>query len=160
MGKACESPCEIPLATTTTTTSPIETTTTPAKVISTSEYCCPEAKKCLEPSTKSCAENKTICDETSHPVCCPITQLCVKPGATCLPPPVCSASEYCCPDAKKCLTPSTVSCATNKTVCDGTSHPVCCPVTQLCVKPGNACDSPCLAPSTSFRSQMPVNIVF
>ena len=38
-------------------------------------------------------------------VCCPLTKLCVIPGVVCTPPPVCTSSEYCCPDALHCLTP-------------------------------------------------------
>ena len=38
-------------------------------------------------------------------VCCPLTKLCVIPGVECTPPPVCTSSEYCCPDALHCLTP-------------------------------------------------------
>jgi len=54
----------------------------------------------------------------------------------------CASTEYCCPDAKACLTPSNISCAADEKVCDG-DFPVCCPVTKLCVKPGNPCQSKC-----------------
>ena len=53
----------------------------------------------------------------------------------------CAATEFCCPDAKHCLTPvpnktcsSTTPCATGET---------CCPLTKICVKVGAACKSPC-----------------
>merc|ERR1712178_77686 len=65
------------------------------------------------------------------PVCCPVTKLCVKPGADCVAPPVCKSSEYCCPDAKACLTPTKpgVFC-TDASSCK--SNEVCCPLTKLC----------------------------
>ena len=57
---------------------------------------------------------------------------------------VCTAAEYCCPDAKHCLTPTNVSCAadtSDKTACSKAE--TCCPLTKICVKVGAACDSPC-----------------
>ena len=56
--------------------------------------------------------------------------------------PVCSANEYCCPEAKACLLPVTprTSCVDDESVC-GTGH-VCCPVTKICVNPGIACTPP------------------
>lgn len=55
----------------------------------------------------------------------------------------CTDNEYCCPDAKKCLTPTATSCAKDATACaDGE---VCCPLTKICVKPGKSCESPCAA---------------
>jgi hypothetical protein len=87
-----------------------------------------------------------------YPVCCPVTKLCVKPGADCVAPPVCKSSEYCCPDAKHCLEASTTSCAADAKACDGNKDfPVCCPLTKLCVKVGAECDSPCgTSNSTNF----------
>merc|ERR1712118_254160 len=65
---------------------------------------------------------------TDFPVCCPVTKLCVKPGADCVAPPVCKSSEYCCPDAKHCLEASTTSCAADAKACDSNKDfPVCCP---------------------------------
>mgnify|MGYP002632700958 CR=1 FL=1 len=58
----------------------------------------------------------------------------------------CAATEFCCPDAKHCLTPvpektcsSTAPCATGET---------CCPLTKICVKVGAACKSPCADPKS------------
>merc|ERR1711907_669911 len=46
--------------------------------------------------------------------------------------PVCKSSEYCCPDAKACLTPT-------KAEGDCKKGEVCCPVTKMCVAPGADC---------------------
>merc|ERR1711998_38608 len=54
---------------------------------------------------------------------------------------VCKSSEYCCPDAKACLTPTKTSCAKDATACG--SGEVCCPLTKICVIPGNPCSTPC-----------------
>ena len=54
---------------------------------------------------------------------------------------VCKATEYCCPDAKHCLTPTMTSCAKDATACTGGD--VCCPITKICVSPGAPCTSPC-----------------
>ena len=56
----------------------------------------------------------------------------------------CSSSEYCCPSAMKCLTPSNTPCKGNPDACTGGS--ICCPLTQLCVHAGSACTSACQAP--------------
>ena len=63
------------------------------------------------------------------------------PPAPAPPKTVCSSSEYCCPDAKACLTPTKTSCAANATAC--AAGDVCCPLTKICVTPGAACVSPC-----------------
>ena len=55
--------------------------------------------------------------------------------------PVCKSSEFCCPDAKHCLTPTHVSCLNNANACS--SDQVCCPLTKVCVDVGPACTSPC-----------------
>lgn len=101
-----------------------------------SEYCCPDAKHCLTPTKKSCKDDSSVCgsDET----CCPLTKLCVKVGGACESP--CGGSEsYCCPDALACLTPTHPG-----FLCDGADScdkgEVCCPLTKLCVKPGDKCD--------------------
>jgi len=54
----------------------------------------------------------------------------------------CSSSQYCCPDAKHCLTPTNVSCASGG---DGAcaAGQACCPITKLCVDVGAPCKSPC-----------------
>eukprot|EP01047_Picozoa_sp_COSAG01_P028223 COSAG01_NODE_1889_length_8979_cov_6.682770_4_plen_202_part_00 len=56
-------------------------------------------------------------------------------------PSVCHASEYCCPDAKHCLTPTKKTCKKDASAC--TDGEVCCPLTKLCVKVGAACSSGC-----------------
>ena len=103
------------------------------------EYCCPDAKKCLTPTSTSCKDDDTACGDGE--VCCPLTKICVKPGADCVAPPVCKSSEYCCPDAKACLTPTKpgVFC-TDASSCK--SNEVCCPLTKLCVAAGNSCTAP------------------
>merc|ERR1711865_595236 len=58
---------------------------------------------------------------------------------------VCSGDEYCCPDAKKCLTPTKTSCAASSAACGATD--VCCPLTKICVTAGESCVSPCAAGS-------------
>ena len=57
---------------------------------------------------------------------------------------VCKYTEYCCPDAKHCLTPTKTSCASDVDAACGTGE-VCCPLTKVCVTPGAACTSPCAA---------------
>ena len=53
----------------------------------------------------------------------------------------CASTEYCCPDAKHCLTPTKVSCAKDASVCS--ADQTCCPLTKLCVHVGKPCASPC-----------------
>ena len=54
---------------------------------------------------------------------------------------VCNKTQYCCPDAKQCLTPTNRSCASDTACSNGE---VCCPLTKICVKPsGVACKSTC-----------------
>merc|ERR1711871_799772 len=111
----------------------------PATVCKTTEYCCPDAKKCLTPTSTSCKHDATACGDGE--VCCPLTKICVKPGADCAAPDVCKTSEYCCPDAKACLTPTNpgVFC-TDASSCK--SSEVCCPLTKLCVAAGKSCVAP------------------
>merc|ERR1711968_305373 len=55
------------------------------------------------PTSTSCKDDATACGDGE--VCCPLTKICVKPGADCQTP--CSDSgTYCCPDAKACLKPT------------------------------------------------------
>lgn len=54
---------------------------------------------------------------------------------------VCSVTEYCCPDAKACLTPTKTTCPNEGDKCP--SGEICCPLTKLCVKPGKPCVTPC-----------------
>jgi hypothetical protein len=51
----------------------------------------------------------------------------------------CNSDQYCCPDAKHCLTPTHTSCLSSS--CP--SNEVCCPLLKICVKVGDACVSPC-----------------
>jgi hypothetical protein len=55
--------------------------------------------------------------------------------------PVCKATEYCCPDAKACLTPTKKSCKDDTGACG--KGEVCCPLTKICVIPGKPCVTPC-----------------
>jgi hypothetical protein len=56
------------------------------------------------------------------------------------PGDTCKATEYCCPDAKHCLTPvPNKTCGSTK--CAATE--TCCPLTKICVTVGAACTSPC-----------------
>ena len=60
-----------------------------------------------------------------------ITKLCVKMEEPCSPPtgkPVCKQFEYCCPDAKHCLTPTKKSCSAGESCSDGQT---CCPITKV-----------------------------
>lgn len=54
---------------------------------------------------------------------------------------VCKSTEYCCPDAKHCLTPTLTSCAADASVCKDPQ--VCCPLTKVCVDVGAPCTTPC-----------------
>merc|ERR1711981_17269 len=57
------------------------------------------------------------------------------------PKTVCKNTEYCCPDAKHCLTPTNPG-----TLCSGASDckasEVCCPITHECVSVGEKCTPP------------------
>jgi len=101
-----------------------------------SEYCCPDAKHCLTPTKKSCKDDSSVC--SSDETCCPLTKLCVGVGNACESP--CAGQDsYCCPDALACLTPTKPG-----VLCDGADScekgEVCCPLTNLCVKPKDKCD--------------------
>jgi hypothetical protein len=65
-----------------------------------------------------------------------LTQVCVTPGADCVSP--CDAS-YCCPAAKKCLTPVSPGTISNGTCTD---PQIFCPLTKLCVTAGADCTPP------------------
>jgi hypothetical protein len=111
-----------------------------APVCEASEYCCPDAKKCLTPTKTSCKKDKNAC--ASGDVCCPLTEICVTPGKDCdYTSTPCTTSEYCCPDAKACLTPTNpgVFCGAAS---DCKSDEVCCPLTKLCVSAGKSCVAP------------------
>ena len=85
--------------------------------------------------TGGAAATTTIATTTTSPY--------PKPPGPPPPPPasVCTAAEYCCPDAKACLTPTNVSCAANNSACS--KQEICCPLTKVCVTAGAACTSPC-----------------
>ena len=57
--------------------------------------------------------------------------------------PVCTNDQYCCPDAKHCVTPVKNSTCEGDKKCPSADD-VCCPLTKLCVKVGAACVSPCM----------------
>jgi hypothetical protein len=98
-----------------------------ATVCKSSEYCCPDAKKCLTPTSKSCATDATVCSGGN--VCCPLTKICVSPGADCVSP---CQGAFCCPDAKKCLTPDQPG-KIVKGPSDCAAPRIFCPLTKLCV---------------------------
>ena len=102
---------------------------------SATEYCCPDAKHCLTPSTVQC-QTDSDCTRGA-PTCCPLLKICVAVGVPCVSP-CADQNSYCCPDAKHCLT------AVSNKFCHGSSTncatgEVCCPVTDLCVTVGAAC---------------------
>jgi hypothetical protein len=71
---------------------------------------------------------------------------CAPTGACPSPVPshhVCNKTQYCCPDAKQCLTPTNRSCSSGEdSACS--EGEVCCPLTKICVKPsGVPCKSTC-----------------
>jgi len=104
------------------------------------EYCCPDAKHCLTPTKVSCVDDANACSDGQ--VCCPLTKICVVPGAVCTSP--CSMTEYCCPDALHCLTPTNPGkfCTGGGTQGSCSSGEVCCPITFECVTVGAACTPP------------------
>lgn len=59
----------------------------------------------------------------------------------------CSNSEYCCSDIKHCLKPTKRSCTPGKDPYsfkrECATDETCCPLTKLCAKIGNICNSPC-----------------
>merc|ERR1711939_929747 len=123
-------------------------------------YCCPDALACLQPTNPGVlCHSSSDCNAVDE-FCCPLTNLCVKAFEKCHPLPLsvveehpivpevtvsdgdhCSKTEYCCPDAKHCLTPTNVSCAKDPSVCP--HDQTCCPLTKLCVTVGDPCESPC-----------------
>ena len=109
-----------------------------------SEYCCPDAMKCLTPSKTSCKGNPDACG-TGGAVCCPLTEMCVSVGSACTSAcqaPWAEKALFCCPDAKACVAPTDpgVLCATDSDCKQGHVSPViCCPLTKLCVTAADAC---------------------
>ena len=55
----------------------------------------------------------------------------------------CASTEYCCPDALHCLTPTKTSCAGAEGEAACGEGQVCCPLTKICVIPGAPCASNC-----------------
>ena len=103
------------------------------------EYCCPDAKRCVTPTKTSCAGDAPTpspCD--AREVCCPLTKLCVLPGVPCTTS--CGPAQYCCPWAKQCFTPiSPGTLCASSADCGGG---VCCGLTNECVTGS----TPCVAP--------------
>jgi len=103
------------------------------------EYCCPHAKHCLKPVRgKTCGAGQSCADGET---CCPLTKLCVTVHAPCDPSPHCPATAYCCPDAHRCMTPTSPG-----TLCkdrsECASDEICCPTSHECVKVGGECTPP------------------
>jgi hypothetical protein len=61
------------------------------------------------------------------------------------PPPAhaCKSTEYCCPDAKRCVTPTKTACEPSNSNAECKHGDVCCPMAKICVTPGAACKTPC-----------------
>jgi hypothetical protein len=93
---------------------------------------CDECVRTIDEEIKTRDPEAPSCDEEARVFA---KKECTK-GAS-----VCHASEYCCPEAKKCLTPTQKTCLTDASNCTGGE--ICCPMTKLCVKPGATCKSPC-----------------
>jgi hypothetical protein len=55
----------------------------------------------------------------------------------CVPTLPCANTEFCCPDAKACLTPTGVSCSKNANACS--AGQICCPFTKECVTASHPC---------------------
>jgi hypothetical protein len=117
---------------------------TPPPACRASQYCCPDAKKCLTPlssnaSIVSCSTNPNACE--ANQVCCPLTKLCVDVGGDCTPPPECGGSAFCHFETSTCRTPVTpqVVCVTSA---DCGKSNVCDPITKTCVQVGSACTPP------------------
>jgi hypothetical protein len=129
------------------------------------EYCCPDAKHCLAPTTKTCKESAAVCGigET----CCPLTKLCVRVGKPCKPlcPLHHEKNQYCCPDALHCLAPTRpgVLCSGNETagrspcwkdeVCWPASHLSFARLRSLHPQPPTSCFS--LVPSSPSLPPLP-----
>ena len=103
------------------------------------EYCCPDAKHCLTPTSVSCAKDPTVCSASQ--ACCPLTKLCVDVGAPCKSP-CADQGTYCCPDALHCLAPAAPVPLFCKAASDCATGDVCCPLTNICVSVGATCTPP------------------
>ena len=60
----------------------------------------------------------------------------------------CADTEFCCPDAKACLTPTGVSCAADETAC--ATGEICCPFTKECVTASHPCVPNTTCQATEF----------
>ena len=60
----------------------------------------------------------------------------------------CAATEFCCPDAKACLTPTGVSCSKDATACG--AKEICCPFTKECVTASHPCTPVTTCKATEF----------
>lgn len=96
------------------------------------EYCCPDAKKCLKPTSTVCPLGSE-CGDTQ--VCCPLTKLCVEVGPDCAP--ACDTKSYCCPGGKMCVSPTHPGATCDMQPCAAGED--CCPITNMCVVAGDAC---------------------
>merc|ERR1719203_1173308 len=68
-----------------------------------------------------------------------IDQVLIPPTAPAPAPPpahVCKSTEYCCPDAKRCLTPTKTACEPSNSNAECKDGDVCCPLAKICVTPG------------------------
>jgi hypothetical protein len=117
---------------------------TPPTACVASQYCCPDAKKCLTPlssnaSIVSCSADPNACE--ANQVCCPLTKLCVDVGGDCTPPPECGGSAFCHFETGTCRTPVTpqVVCAS---AADCGASGVCDALTKTCVSEGQSCTPP------------------
>jgi len=105
-----------------------------------SEYCCPDAKKCLTPtsfnsSIVSCSADANVCE--SGQTCCPLTKVCVDIGVDCTPPSVCGTGAFCHFETGTCRTPTNAG-----VLCDVDSDcgdDICDQLTRTCVKEGASC---------------------
>jgi hypothetical protein len=100
------------------------------------EYTLSQSQCTLIHNPKTCKDNECEWCTTGKRPFCSI------PGTCPSGKKECNSTEYCCPDAKHCLTPTNVSCVDggNEACAKGE---VCCPLTKICVKPGNPCETPC-----------------
>jgi len=89
----------------------------------------------LQRDSRSCEANDCIwCTTDGNPYC-------AEEGACPTLGDRCNATQYCCPDAKACLTPTNRTCKSSADAC--LKGEACCPITKICVIPGNPCKSPC-----------------
>merc|ERR1712032_764677 len=120
------------------------------------EYCCPDAKRCLYPTTISCLKDEKACQ--GDQVCCPLTKLCVLPGAPC-ESPCADTGSFCCPEAKHCLelaNPGVICKAATDCKSDETRWPLCV-VTMSTAAPTPSAASTLLR-SVASRTKKPAKV--